>query len=213
MQLLWVLAQVNEQVVDGARWPLFLAIALALGFCFATLVFLGKDNGVAPDEVALGYEYAWDRLDFAAIWAMSTPDMRQGRGRDTFVADKKRAIPPTHVKGTLSHVSLEAAKRERHRVLYNTTLHLVDGSTFQNEILVVRNPGSWLVAEYHTQMPGLGGDGASAGEIQQTASAPQDPSVRPPTGTNVATVESPASGGDGAEPKGTLAGPEPLQQA
>lgn len=189
MRIWWALAQVNETVVEGARWPLWLAICLALVFCVIALVVIGLDDGIPPDELALGYEYAWDRLDFDAIWAMSTPELRQDRSRDRFVADKRQAIKAGHPTGTLSHVELSPVQQQRYRVLYRSTLHLIDGSTFNNEILVVRHPGSWLVAEYHSQLTATQAIDGDDGETSELF-APSSPSPTPAASTSTPSADS-----------------------
>src|SRR4029453_5037369 len=65
----------------------FAVIALVL----ALVVGVGPEPGPSPGEIAVSYELAWDRLDFDALWALSGDELRDGRSRHEFMADKREA--------------------------------------------------------------------------------------------------------------------------
>ncbi|HLF40052.1 MAG TPA: hypothetical protein VI854_01125 [Acidimicrobiia bacterium] len=103
-----------------------------------------------PSDVAVAYEHAWDRLDFATLWNLSSPALRDGRSRREFVQDKQaayrseeslarlvRSVHPEHVEvnGPLA------------RVL--TRLELTDGQSVVDEMILERQGSAWQVAAYH----------------------------------------------------------------
>ncbi len=70
---------------------------IILLLCGAVVVTIAKDRGPGPDDAAVSYEYAWDRLDFASLFSLSAAELRDGLDRKQFVAAKKRAcVRPAH---------------------------------------------------------------------------------------------------------------------
>ena len=63
-----------------------LLIAALIG---SMILIVAMEPGPSPSDLAIAYELAWDRLDFATIWSLSDPSMRDGRNRREFVADRK----------------------------------------------------------------------------------------------------------------------------
>src|SRR2546423_12174993 len=55
------------------------------------VVAVGIAGAPRPDDTAVAYEHAWDRLDFTTLWNLSGPDLRDARTRDQVVRDKGAA--------------------------------------------------------------------------------------------------------------------------
>jgi hypothetical protein len=71
--------------------PLLLVGLFVVVVSIGLLTVLARSQGPGPAEVAVAYERAWDRLDFATVWQLSSPTLRDGRSRDQFVRDKQAA--------------------------------------------------------------------------------------------------------------------------
>ncbi len=65
--------------------------AAILALCLAVVVAVARDRGPSPEGVAIAYELAWDRLDFASLWTLSGAELRDGRTREEFVRAKRAA--------------------------------------------------------------------------------------------------------------------------
>ncbi len=71
----------------------FVVALVALGILLLLLVIrFATESGPTPEEVALAYEEAWDRFDFASVWELSGTEIRDGRSRAEFVAAKRAAF-------------------------------------------------------------------------------------------------------------------------
>ena len=51
-----------------------IAVAV-IALVLALVVAVGLEPGPSPDDVAVSYELAWDRLDFDALWALSGDEL------------------------------------------------------------------------------------------------------------------------------------------
>lgn len=114
----------------------------------AVLVVLALDRG-DPADTAVAYEEAWDRLDFALLWNLSAPPMRDGRDREQFVADKGDAYGRrTDLSRLVERVRVERVDVIGRRARVVTVLHLRDGGEFRNEITMRRHAWRWAVDGY-----------------------------------------------------------------
>ena len=71
--------------------PLVVAIGVIvvlLGFLFYAIA---HETGPGAPDVAIGYERAWDELNFGLLWDLSGPELRDGMRRDQFIAAKRAA--------------------------------------------------------------------------------------------------------------------------
>jgi hypothetical protein len=129
--------------------PVAIAALVAFALCVALVVLVSKMGAPGPSDVAVAYEYAWDRLDFATVWNLAGPRMRDGRTRAEFVRDKQGAYA---VEGQLSGLvrSVRPEKVDVNgpvaRVL--TRLELADGNSVLDEVLLERIGANWQVASY-----------------------------------------------------------------
>jgi hypothetical protein len=122
---------------------------LVVGLCFALVVALARDPGPPPGDVAVAYELAWDRLDFDALWALSGPELRDGRSRADFVAAKRAAYERRPELGGLSRrVDVDAVTSGDEIAVVSTRVELREGGVARNELHLARHDGRWRVTAY-----------------------------------------------------------------
>ncbi|MGZ8764965.1 MAG: hypothetical protein ACXW2C_04620 [Acidimicrobiia bacterium] len=127
-----------------------LVLTALLALVVALVVAVAFERGPTPGDVAVAYELAWDRLDFAALWILSSAELRDGRGRADFVADKQSAYRnQPRLRAVVEHVEIEgAAEHSRRTASVLTRLDLRDEAAVHNEIRMQRIHGSWRVVAY-----------------------------------------------------------------
>lgn len=115
----------------------------------ALVVMIARDPGPPPTEVALGYETAWDRLDFDGLWRLSGPELRDGLDRAGFVAAKCAAYAGRReLRHLVTQTSVEAVQVVGDEATVTTRLCLADGGEVRNELRLVRRDGGWQVVAY-----------------------------------------------------------------
>jgi hypothetical protein len=144
--------------------PIILFLVFTLAICTWVVVALAKAGGPSPSDTAVAYEYAWDRLDFATLWNLSGPSLRDGRTRDQFVRDKLAAY---HIEGRGLAGLVRTVHPERvdvngpvARVVARLDLH--SGGSVVDEMLLERIGPAWHVIAYHLSSGDprqVGGDG------------------------------------------------------
>jgi hypothetical protein len=123
--------------------------ALVLMLCIALVIAVARDPGPPASEVALAYEHAWDRLDFDALWSLAGPELRDGRTRHEFIADKRTAYADrAELRGLARDVSLEEVIAGKDVAVARTRVVLRDGNIVHNEMHLVRGDGRWRVVSY-----------------------------------------------------------------
>jgi hypothetical protein len=126
----------------------FVVIALVL----ALVVVVGLELGPDPGEVAVSYELAWDRLDFDTLWSLSGIELRDGRSRHEFVADKREAYAgQRELAGLASEVRLDEVLRGSELAAVRTRVLLRDGSAVRNQVQLALREGTWKVIGYHLE--------------------------------------------------------------
>jgi hypothetical protein len=144
--VLFVAADPNPTIV-----PVMLLLAFTVLMTTWLVVAVAKAGMPGPADAAVAYEYAWDRLDFATLWNLSGPNLRDGRTRDQFVRDKVAAYREEGrgLAGLLR--SVEPSKVDVNgpvaRVLARLELH--SGETVVDEMLLERIGPAWHVTAYH----------------------------------------------------------------
>ncbi len=117
-------------------------------------VAAATDPGPPPAEVALGYELAWDRLDFDTLWSLSTAELRDRRSRRDFVAAKRAAYrEQPDLRRLTRNIAVEEATAGPHVAVVITAVELRDGSTVRDELKLVRRAGRWQVLTYNLRTP------------------------------------------------------------
>ncbi|HZA85148.1 MAG TPA: hypothetical protein VFC13_27350 [Actinomycetes bacterium] len=130
---------------------------LILLFSGALIYMVGRGAGPGPADTAVAYEHAWDRLDFATLWNLSSDKLRDGRTRADFVAGKKTAYSG---EGGLSRlvrsVRPEVVDVSGPLARVITRLELADGQSVRDEMLLERVGSAWRVTAYHLASPRKG---------------------------------------------------------
>jgi hypothetical protein len=131
--------------------PILGLLVFTVGMTIWLFVAVGKAGGPGPADTAVAYEHAWDRLDFATLWNLSGPNLRDGRTRDQFVRDKVEAYQ--HEGHALAGLvqSIHPEKVDINgpvaRVLARLQLHT--GESVVDEMLLERIGPAWHVTAYH----------------------------------------------------------------
>lgn len=131
--------------------PILLLLAFTVGMTIWLFVAVAKAGGPSPADTAVAYEHAWDRLDFATLWNLSGPNLRDGRTRDQFVRDKVAAYQheAQGLAGLVQSVHPEKVDVNGPvaRVLARLDLH--SGESVVDEMLLERIGPAWHVTAYH----------------------------------------------------------------
>ena len=131
--------------------PILALLVFTVGMTIWLFVAVAKAGGPGPADTAVAYEHAWDRLDFATLWNLSGPNLRDGRTRDQFVRDKVAAYQH-EAQGLAGLVqSIHPEKVDINgpvaRVLARLELH--SGESVVDEMLLERIGPAWHVTAYH----------------------------------------------------------------
>lgn len=129
---------------------IFIAVlVLVMGLAIALVVGVGKDPGPTPTEIALGYEHAWDELDFDIVYRLAGPELHDGLSKAAWIAAKRAAYAGGH---TVRHLVKETVAEEETRrgdaAVVMTRLTLRDGSVVHNEVRLARRSRAWEVVAY-----------------------------------------------------------------
>ena len=101
---------------------------IVLALVIALVVLVARDPGPPPDDVAVAYEDAWDRLDFEALWTLSGDELHDGLHRREFVEAKRAAYKAQPSLGGLAEdVSVEHVESGRQVAVVRTCVALHDG--------------------------------------------------------------------------------------
>jgi hypothetical protein len=126
----------------------FVVIALVL----ALVVVVGLEPGPDPGEIAVSYELAWDRLDFDTLWSLSGIELRDGRSRQEFMADKREAYAgQRELAGLAREVKLDEVLRGSELAAVRTRVLLRDGTAVRNQVQLALREGTWKVLGYHLE--------------------------------------------------------------
>lgn len=137
--------------------PLLVVAVTVMVFGFGLIYAIGRATGPGPADTAVAYEHAWDRLDFATLWNLSSDKLRDGRTRDDFVAGKNAAY---RSEGGLARlvrsVRPEVVDVSGPLARVVTRLELADGQNVRDEMLLERVGSAWRVTAYHLATPRKG---------------------------------------------------------
>jgi hypothetical protein len=123
--------------------------AIVLGLVFAVVVAIAKDRGPGPDDVAVAYEWAWDRLDFDAVFTLSGQERRDGLDREAFIAAKRAAYEHQHaLAGLVTRVGIDELARGRESAVALTRIDLRDGTVANHQVELMHRNGRWEVIVY-----------------------------------------------------------------
>jgi hypothetical protein len=131
-----------------------LAVAggVILLLCVALVIAVIRDPGPRPDEVALAYELAWDRLDFDSLWTLSGTELHDGLDRGPFISAKRAAYASRPELGRLARdVAIDDAVSGADHAVVRTSVVLRDGEVVHNQIHLAKRAGKWLVVGYQLE--------------------------------------------------------------
>lgn len=124
-------------------------IVVVVLLAIALLVAVGLEPSMPPAEVALGFEHAWDLLDFDALYKLSASELRDGLSRPQFVVAKQQVYRDRAEFGRLvQRAAVESQVQEGDAAVVATRLELRDGSVVHHEIQLVRRARAWQVVDY-----------------------------------------------------------------
>ncbi len=124
-------------------------LVVLLGLAAAVVVGVAKDPGPSPTDIALGYEHAWDELDFDVLYRLAGPELHDGMSKADWVAAKRAAFADRSDHGHLVTESVaeeETCREDAAAVM--TRLTLRDGSVVHNEVRLLRRSRKWEVVAY-----------------------------------------------------------------
>ena len=88
-----------------ALWIAIGVVVVLLGFLFYAIA---HERGPGAPDVAIGYERAWDELNFGLLWDLSGEELRDGMRRDQFIAAKRKAYANAESRGRLAdHIEVD----------------------------------------------------------------------------------------------------------
>src|SRR3954462_3775928 len=82
--------------------PLFLAIGVVVALIGFLFYAIAHERGPGAPDVAIGYERAWDELNFGLLWDLSGEELRDGMRRDQFIEAKRKAYADPKSRGRLA---------------------------------------------------------------------------------------------------------------
>ena len=112
-----------------------IVVVLVIALAIAVIVGVARNPGPSAADVAIGFELAWDRLDFAAVYQEFVAVKRAARGDGA------------HLGHVVEHVSVELLDEGKDAAVVVTKLMLRDGREIQNEVGLAYFD-SWLVVSY-----------------------------------------------------------------
>ena len=137
--------------------PLAVVAVLVTAFSLVLVYMVARGSGPGPADTAVAYEHAWDRLDFATLWNLSSERLRDGRSRTDFVAGKKAAYQrEASLSRLVRSVRPEVVDVSGPLARVVTRLELADGHSIRDEMLLERVGSAWRVTAYHLASPRKG---------------------------------------------------------
>lgn len=122
---------------------------LVFAVVISVIVIYARDPGPTPVDIAVGYELAWDRLDFDALWSLSAVELRDGLDKPAFIAAKRAAYEGRSELGHLvAHVDVEEQDVTGFHAVVRTCVTLHDGSVVHNDVSLIRRASAWAVSGY-----------------------------------------------------------------
>ena len=147
--------------------PLAIAIAVVVALLGFVLYAIAHEKGPGAPDVAIGYERAWDALDFGLLWDLSGPELREGLRRDQFI-DAKTAAYANEPHGRLAeHIDVDTFVEGNQSALVVTRV-TAEGTSVRNDVLLERRANGWTVVGYSLR-PGSAADPAPAPHDDRSA--------------------------------------------
>jgi hypothetical protein len=132
-------------------------LAIAIGVIVALLGFLlfaiAHEKGPSAPDVAIGYERAWDELNFGLLWDLSGPELREGLRRDQFIEAKRAAYAHEMHGRVAEHIDIETFVEGSKSALVVTRV-TGEGTSVHNDVLLERRANGWTVVGYSLRPAG-----------------------------------------------------------
>jgi hypothetical protein len=128
-----------------------IVLGAVIALCIALVVAVARDKGPGPGDAAVSYEYAWDRLDFEALWTLSANELRDGLDRKQFVAAKRTAYEQQRaLRDLVEQVAIDdvSVTSGQDAALVTTRVGLHDGTVVCNLVQLARRNSRWQVVAY-----------------------------------------------------------------
>ena len=124
-------------------------LVVLIGLAVALVVGVAKDPGPVPVDIAIGYEHAWELLDFDVIYRLSGPELHGGMRKADWIAAKRAAFANGSVIAHLvEDIAAEAETVKGDAAVVTTRLTLRDGTIVHNEVRLLRRSRTWDVVAY-----------------------------------------------------------------
>src|SRR6476469_3517799 len=133
--------------------PLFVAIGVVVGLLGFLFYAVAHERGPGAPDVAIGYEHAWDELNFGLLWDLSGPELREGLRRDQFI-EAERAAYANEQHGRLAEsieVDTFVEGNQSARVVTRVT---AEGLVVRNDVSLERRANGWTVVGYSLRPAG-----------------------------------------------------------
>ncbi|MDQ1509913.1 MAG: hypothetical protein QOG50_1757 [Actinomycetota bacterium] len=135
----------RESASDVALWIAIGLVVALLGFLFYAIA---HERGPGAPDVAIGYERAWDELNFGLLWDLSGEELRDGMRRDQFIAAKRHAYANAEARGRLAeHIEVDTFVEGNQTALVVTRV-AAEGASVRNDVLLERRANGWAVVGY-----------------------------------------------------------------
>jgi hypothetical protein len=128
--------------------PLAIAIGVIVALLGFLLYALAHERGPGAPDVAIGYERAWDELNFGLLWDLSGEELREGLHRDQFIEAKRKAYANAEPRGRVAdRIEVETFVEGNQSALVVTRV-TAEGTSVKNDVLMERRANGWTVVGY-----------------------------------------------------------------
>ena len=135
--------------------PLAIAIGVIVALIGFLLYAIAHEPGPGAPDVAIGYEHAWDELNFGLLWDLSGVELREGFRRDDFIATKRAAYANAVPRGRVAErIEVDTFVEGNQSALVVTKV-FAEGSSVRNDVLLERRANGWTVVGYTLRPSGV----------------------------------------------------------
>jgi hypothetical protein len=128
--------------------PLVIAILVVVALIGFLLYAIAHERGPGAPDVAIGYERAWDALNFGLLWDLSGEELREGMRRDQFIETKTKAYANAEHRGPLADEIAVDTFVEGNQSALVVTRVAAEGTSVRNDVLLERRANGWTVVGY-----------------------------------------------------------------
>ena len=148
--------------------PLVVAIGVIVVLLGGMLYAVAREPGPGAPDVAIGYERAWDELNFGLLWDLSGPELRDGLRRDQFIEAKRAAYANAVPRGRVAErIDVDTFVEGNQSALVVTKV-TAEGASVCNDVLLEKRANGWTVVGYSLR-PGGARDAARSAPDDEPA--------------------------------------------